>query len=367
MERRKFLAALGAGAIPLAGCVSSGEPEAPETEAETPTTTDSTPSTATGSPTATDTPGSTLRPCPPPRHELASIEPASGEWDVTARCGAAATSGPVSLTASASTLGGPRDQLTFELANDGEDWVPIYGDKGTLYRWYRGRWRYVHKRAGFRGWMGNDQSTIDPGATRRFHLDQNTVDLDPVLLPNIPPSSQPSVARFTPGVYAFGYPVHLDDAAATPEGASVATSDAFTRLTTQFRVTGDPLPLVPSDRVATTFRDGDTRVVQTDVDGTISRVSLVLDRLDSVPEDAGHVDRFTLYNPHLSTNPTPVRFFAQDFPHLFRDGLAVREDDAARIRIDTDKDSSDFELEDPFTLVYEGTAWRVTMEDDWGR
>jgi hypothetical protein len=366
MERRKFLAALGAGAIPLAGCVSLGEPDDPENGTETPTTTGSTPSTTTGSATATDTPGSTLRDCPPPRHELASIEPGSGEWDVTVRCGEAATSGPVGLTASAPTLDGPRDQLTFELANGGDDWVPIYNDRGTLYRWYHGRWRYVHKRAGFRGWTGEDQSKIDPGATRRFHLNQNTADLDPVLLPDIPPSSQPSVARFTPGVYAFGYPVHLDDAAATPENASVDTPDAFTRLTTQFRVTRDPLPLVPSDSVVTTFRDGDTRVVQTDVDGT-SRVSLLLERLDVVPEDAGHVDRFTLYNPHLSTNPTPVRFFVQDFPHLFRDGLAVHEGGAARIRIETDRDSSDFELAESFTLVYEGTAWRVTMEDDWGR
>lgn len=361
MERRRFLAAVGAGAIPLAGCVSSGEPDDPETATGTSAATDSTP------PTATDTPESTLRPCPPPRHELDPIEPASGKWDITTRCGAAATNGSVSLTASAPTLGGPRDRLTFELVNDSDEWVPIYNDRGTLYRWYRGRWRYAHKRVGFRGRTGHDQFRIEPGGTRRFHLDQNVADLDSRLPPDISPSPQPSVARFPPGVYAFGYPVHLDDAAATPENASVDTSEAFTRLTAQFRVTGDPLSLVPSDHVETTFRDGDTLVVRINTDGASSGVSLVLERLDSVPEEAGHVDQFTLYNPHLASLPTRFRFFVYEFPLLFRDGFAVREGDAARIRIDTPKPSSDLGLEEPFTLAYDDTAWRVTMEDDWRR
>lgn len=329
MNRRRFLAALGAAGA-LSGCVSPAADPGPD-------------------------PG-----C------LPSPDPSVG----SVRCGSDPRAG-IRVTRSAAALAAPRDALWTTLHSGTDRDRPLAVEGVRLYRRHDGGWSLLSKRVR-RGLPRG--STVPPGGEARFRVGVDNAALGTPGVRARDVSEWEFVFRLPPGVYAAGFEVETpggdgrEGSDAASETASEPDARVFAR---RFEVTGDPLGLVPTRGVDRVARRGDTLVVRawTDRDDPGDRpVSLVADRLPSIPETATRLTTFELYNPGFREVRDPAEPTVEGHvAALLRDGFAHYDGTAERIRVETvggARRPPDVEP-DPTTVVHGPTAWRIERETAW--
>jgi len=286
----------------------------------------------------------------------------------TAHCGEETSEGPIRITPSTDTLDMSRSTVTITVHNDSETALRTRAGTHAFYYWGDEAWAIGP------GGPSAIRPTIriEPGEQIHWEVHQRADTLKPVYTPvgkDIKDSIRKHAFRFLPGVYAFGYRVWIPNER-TPDSTGDPTTQSvdFDRrlYTTQFRVTGETPPLIPSNAVSKTMRKDDTLIVRTQLnDQDARRVSLIADRLSSTPSGAVSVPLVTLYNPG-SGFKYPDAHVPEADP--LRDGFAHYDGAVSRIRVET-KASAVPPLgirsgESP-AVVYDGTPWELTSENGW--
>ena len=343
MNRRRFLAALGTSALPLAGCLSSPF-------GETRTTTSQRFREHTADPQG----------CPP--------DP--GDNDVTVHCGD--STGAVRLTASSSELTMPRDSFDITLHNESDTTLSSSASAYQFYHWQEEEWSLVLQKSDT---LGFEPVEIPPGGSRKWRIRLNTAELGPPWPPNRNHDDQEFVFRFAPGTYSFGFRVQHAGEKPSTDAGSESTSEGDAHLyIRQFSVTGDAFALKPSNAVTKTVRRDGTLVVRTQTDREYDndrRVSLIADRLSSVPDEAASLSVFELYNPgHELVRGYDRTFVDARLTALLRDGLAHYDGSASRIRVetmDTTIPPLGLDSDESLAVVHEGTPWQLSAENGWGK
>lgn len=194
-----------------------------------------------------------------------------------------------------------------------------------------------------------------------------------ILAPDRTHDDQKFVFRFAPGTYSFGFRVQHADGQQSPDAASESAEGGDAHLyTRQFAVAGDALTLEPSNAVVRTVRRDGTLAVRTRTDREYDhdrRISLIADRLSSVPDEAASLSAFELYNPGHELVPGYNRTFVNaQLTTLLRDGLAHYDSSASQIRIetvDTTIPPLGLDADESLAVVYEGTPWQLSAENGW--
>jgi hypothetical protein len=267
------------------------------------------------------------------------------------------------MTASSETLSGLRDHLTITLTNESDATLDAQAKHYVFSRWRDGGWASIFAKS-----MTGELAPIEipPGQDRQWRITHDVTEITSRDTPG-PTTTTPFdggryqdfLFRFTPGIYGFSFRFSRGDETAV-----------YAR---EFEVAGEPLPLVPSPRVEETVRQDGTLVVRVrpkvyaDND---RRVSLIMDRRSTTPEEAADISLFELYNAgyEMQMREGSDHFVSTHVTRLLRDGLAHYGGDATRIRVETNASvvpPLGLSSEDSPAVVYDGTPWRLTSENGW--
>jgi|GEM_PF-1023293 len=354
MDRRAYLASVaGLGAVGLAGCLDDATGAGPSTGGDPGTSPDT--STPTDTPAMTDqetptdgtptdgtpddTPTPTATPSGTPPHDAPFPH---GRDDVSRVVWFREVSNPeetLHLAHSASAVSLP-GEVSFTLHNNADRrfMSNFYG--WALYRWEAGRWRHVAPLA-----VNQPLMSLASGESHTWTVALSNENLDQPLFRSSG-TTDVSVEPVGGGSYAFAVDGWWENQEETP------AYEHETVCAARFELDGPQLPLVPSNAVTGTRRDGETVVVEADEPGDNegTPATYVLTRDDSAA-DLRELVTEQVY---------------RQWP--LRDALA-HADDAAEVRVETTTGVTPLfgvqSEEDP-AVSYDGSTFRITAEEREG-
>lgn len=221
----------------------------------------------------------------------------------------------------------PMTSLQFTLANDRETVYNTNFYAWRLQKYVDGEWYHVVPEA----WP-EPLMRLDPGASHTWTLTVHNADLETPIDP-VQGTEDITVVGLGGGTYSFGVSGWF-------EGEDASGQTAFV---TRFTLDGPQLGLSPTSDVEERVRQGDKVLVSWPRDEG-DPVTYRLTRLKSVPDDA---DRLI---PEQAIRRDPLR-----------NGLALFEQWSRIVEVETTTASLDHAVPEPWTFVYEGTAYRYEV------
>lgn len=282
--------------------------------------------------------------------------PPAPDSETTVRCSDSGTQSSIRMTVSPASLDLPPDSSRFTLHNESEKRLTSSVGAYQLFVRTGGNWEFIVPKGG----AGSTQPIeLQPGETREWTLHVNTANLGGLTPPESSKDSRSFTFRFLPGTYAFGFRVH-------PEGSGTAQL-----YSTTFTVSGDDPRLVPSDRVDTHARRGNTLTVKTQTTkeyDTSRRVSLLMER-HSTTQQAAPLGLFELYNPLYERVPSyDSGFVRSHFAELLRDAFSFVNSSDEQIRVqtvDTTRPPLGLGENESLSVRYGGGTWKLTSQIGW--
>jgi hypothetical protein len=348
VNRRALLASLGS--LAFAGC-TTGDGAGTATTTAAPTTERRT----TDSPTATDAetptePQTTAEPSTPDVGGPPS-EAAGPPWDDDVRRVVAwpeADEAPIRLEPPTQHGSLPETRFEFSLTNDTGVRFAFNPYGWSVWKRVDGEWYRLAP-----AYWPEPLQYLPPGESHTWTVTVDNGRLDGSPLPNVQGTSSLTFAGFGGGTYAF----------VTDGWFATEDYESGVGFAARFELDGDPVELTPTNEVTATTREGDTVVVETDVDAggdgrmaafVVTRVGDAADATENGDEESGDDDD--------AVRRLVVEQALRD--RRLRNTLPLFEDGVETVRlVEPNATTPPFGVGDARRIEYDGVRYRLTAEE----